>query len=302
MKYCFALLLAAAGWMPAHAAPDITWTPIHWESAHIGGRRVEKAALMVPVQLEGRSARILAQLDLGSDLSQFDAVPYEQLFGKGTAPTDRPGRLAFTGVLGGVRVQDYRGTVVPRRGHASPPGQPVLLGTLGAEFFRNRILLLDFVRQQFCILDEGAKLPASLERAAKFAPLTVRNGNLMVPLTINGKTETDFFYDTGASLFPVSTTRARWQALTGRTGTESDNEVWRVNSWGREAVMVGAPIRGDLRLDDAKLANPLVFFESSGIPNLANVNLFGNALFFDRFTVIVDIAGHRFGLIPAERK
>jgi hypothetical protein len=189
--------------------------------------------------------------------------------------------------------------VVPQRGEARTSVQPVRLGTLGVDFFRNRILLLDFVRQRLCILDEQGKLTETTEHAASFVPLTIRGGHLMVPLTVNGNVETDFFYDTGSSLFPIATTRAKWQVITGRNGTESDNQIWRVNSWGREAVMVGAPIRGNLQVGEARLSRPLVFFESSGIPDLANANLFGNALFFGRFTVIVDIPGKRFGLIPA---
>jgi hypothetical protein len=287
------LMLALAG-----TAAELTWTPIHWESAKIGDRTVQRAALLVPVQLDGKSDRVLVQLDLGTGLTQFDSAAYEQLFGKGTAPKDRPKTLPFSGVFGGSRVKDYPMHVVPQTHPPEPADRPILLGTLGADFFNKRILVLDFVRQRICILDEGTALSPNLEKQASFVQLTIRDGNLVVPLTVNGKTETDFFYDTGASLFPIATTAARWKALAGRTGKESDNQVWKVNSWGKEAVMVGAPIAGALQVGTARLEHPLVFFESSGIPNLADVNLFGNALFFDRFTVIVDIPGKRFGLIP----
>lgn len=300
MKILSAVLVAlVTSAVPPAVSANLSWSPIHWESAKIGDRTVDKAALLVPVQLDGRPGPILVQLDLGADLSQFDSVAYEQLFGKGTAPRDKPKKLAFTGVFGGARVEEHLFDVVPQRGEPTPAGKPILLGTLGADFFAKRILILDFVRQRVAIVDEGAALPEDLEKQANFASITVRDGSLFVPLSINGKTETDYFYDTGSSAFPIVTTRARWQSLTGRTGKEPGNEVWRVNSWGREAVMVGAPISGDIRLGDARLDRPLVFFESSGIPNLADSNLFGNALFFNRFTVIVDISGKRFGLIPA---
>ena len=71
----------AASAAPPAACASLSWSPIHWESAKIGERTVDKAALLVPVQLEGKSGRILVQLDLGADLSQFDSVAYEQLFG-----------------------------------------------------------------------------------------------------------------------------------------------------------------------------------------------------------------------------
>jgi hypothetical protein len=299
-----ALLLAALGLLTpppaqenAPAAAGLTWIPIHWESAKIGERLVEKAALLVPVQLEGKSAKILVQLDLGADLTQFDAAPYEQLFGKGTAPRDKPKKMPFTGTFGGARVQNYLFDVLPGGGEKSSGDEPVLLGTLGADFFQKRILLLDFIGQRIRILDEDGRLPETLENRATFVPLTVRDGRLFVPLSINGKEEGGFFYDTGSSLFTITTTRAKWQEITGRTGNEPDNEVWRVPSWGREAVMVGARTKGEVRVGNARLEHPLAFFESSGLENLNAVSLFGNALFFGRFSVIVDIPGKRFGLI-----
>jgi hypothetical protein len=299
MKSLTATLVALVTFVaPPAVCANLSWSPIHWESAKIGDRTVDRAALLIPVQLDGMPRPILVQLDLGADLSQFDSVAYEQLFGKGTAPRDKPKKLPFTGVFGGARVNTHLFDVVPQQGEPTPAGKPILLGTLGTDFFAKRMLILDFVRQRVAIAEEGAALPDDLEKRAKFASITVRDGSLFVPLSINGKTETDYFYDTGSSAFPMVTTKARWQSLTGRTGKEPGNEFWRVNSWGREAVMVGAPISGDIRLGGARLDRPLVFFESSGLPNVADSNLFGNALFLDRFTVIVDISGKRFGLIP----
>lgn len=300
----FTLLLAVLGLLtplPAREnAPGdagLTWVPIHWESARIGDRVVEKAALLVPVQLEGKAAKILVQLDLGADLTQFDAAPYEQLFGKGTAPHDKPRKMPFTGTFGGARVEHHLFDVLPGGGEKSSGDEPVLLGTLGADFFQKRILLLDFIGQRIRILEEGGRLPEVLESRATFVPLTVREGRLFVPLSINGKEEGGFFYDTGSSLFTIVTPRSKWQEITGRVGNEPDNEVWRVPSWGREAVMVGAKTQGDVRVGSARLEHPVVFFESSGAENLDAVSLFGNALFYDRFLVIVDIPGKRFGLI-----
>jgi hypothetical protein len=101
----------------------------------------------------------------------------------------------------------------------------------------------------------------------------------------------------------LETTKKLWQILTGRQGNEADNEVWRLPSWGKESVSIGAPIKEDIRFGTAKFSRPIVFFDDSGLSNLdfekayqAN-GLFGNALFVDRYLVIVDIPHDRFGLI-----
>lgn len=273
------------------------WTDIHWESATIDNRVVEKAALLVPVQLDGKTAKILVQLDLGADLTQFEAAPYEQLFGKGTAPRDRPKKMPFSGSFGGSKVVNQSFDVLPAGGESTPSEEPIFLGTLGADFFRNRILLLDFRRQRIAILDAAAPLPRTLEKGAAFVPLTLRDGRLFVPIRIDGKEEDGFFYDTGSSLFPIVTTRAKWQEITGRKGNEPDNEIWRVPSWGKTAVMVGARVRDRVCVATACLEHPLAFFESSGLKNLGAESLFGNVLFYDRFLVIVDLPEKRFGLV-----
>ena len=98
MKLAPHILVVSLGLGRAFAQADVSWTAIHWESAKVAGRTIEKAAMLVPVQLDGKSARILVQLDLGADLTQFDAVPYEQIFGKGTTPEDKPKKLLNPGV------------------------------------------------------------------------------------------------------------------------------------------------------------------------------------------------------------
>jgi hypothetical protein len=250
-----------------------------------------------PIQLDGHSDRILLQLDTGTSSSQFDARLYGQIFGKGIAPEDFPQKCPMSGTFAGARVDRYPITVVPRRGGLAAPGEPILLGTLGADFLQTRILVLDFLHQRLAILNEGATLPATFESAANFVPLSVSGGKLYVQLTINGRPEIDFFYDSGSSAFPLTTTRAKWQALTGRTGNEPTDEVWRVNSWGREAVMVGAPIPGDLLLGAARLEHPSSFSNppASAISPMSTSS--ATPFFLDRFIVIVDCPHRRFGLI-----
>lgn len=288
MKFLAVVLLT----LPLHA--QLSWTPIEWRSQTVGSRTIDKAALLFPIQLDGKSGRILLQLDTGTNSTVFDARPYEQIFGKKSAPEDFPQKRPVSGIFAGARVERYLVTVVPRRGGIAGPGEPILLGSLGADFLQTRVLVLDFLHQRLAILNEGAALPETFAKAADFVPLSVSQDKLYVQITINGHSEIDFFYDSGSSAFPIVTTSAKWRPFTGRTGKESSNEVWRVNSWGKEVALIGAPVAGDLLLGSARLDRPLVFFVFSGD---ASLSLFGNALFLDRFIVVVGCPHHRFGLI-----
>jgi len=196
MKFLAVALLA----LPLQA--QLSWTPIYWESQKVGSHTVDKAALLFPIQLDGHSARILLQLDTGTNYTVFDARPYEQVFGKKTSPEDFPQKRPITGTFAGARVDGYPVTVVPKRGSIAAPGDPIRLGSLGADFLKARILVLDFLHQRLAILNDGAALPDAFEKAADFIPLSITRDKLYVQLAINGHPEIDFFYDTGSSSFP----------------------------------------------------------------------------------------------------
>lgn len=75
-----------------------------------------------------------------------------------------------------------------------------MVGTIGAPFFENRILILDFVGSRVAILDA---LPAEVERRAVFSPLH-RNNKVFVTFTLNGKQEKEMVFDTGSSAFALT--------------------------------------------------------------------------------------------------
>jgi len=167
------------------------------------------------------------------------------------------------------------------------------------------VLLLDFPRQRFAILDSAQRLPQEIVDHASFVPIDYRNGHAFVPLRLGNRVVEDFFFDTGASLFPLTTTPDLWRTLTGRTGNESANTRWRVNSWGKSLEMIGAPLVGDMRIGGLRVSDPLVFHERpdgtgqdffSTVPYRVGGH-FGNALFYDRHVIILDLPRRRFGIL-----
>jgi hypothetical protein len=169
-------------------------------------------------------------------------------------------------------------------------------------------LLIDFVRQRVVILPEGTSLPEDVESATRFLPLTIRQDHLFVPVSLGGSISTGYFWDSGSSAVYLTTTRERWQDLTGRTGVETDNQVATLLSWDQRGVSVAAPMSGELRIGPAAVSGPIINFESTGLPNFQFDRdcsecrgLFGNRLFYGRYTVVLDMQGARFGLLAGAR-
>ena len=182
-----------------------------------------------------------------------------------------------------------------------------MIGTLGLRFFRNRLLVLDFVRQRLAIVDRGRRLPDDILDGVAWLPARYEHGYLFVPFVAAGRPIDDFFFDSGASAFPLTTTTTEWRALTGRADTDLDLVRYQVSSWGKQLTEIAAPLAGEVVFGPYRFARPLVFHqrEQPDFFTSAPYHLgghFGNALFFDRYVVIIDLPGRRFGLLSTRAR
>lgn len=304
------------GAQPAAPVPAIAWTRMIWMSIDTAAGQREHGALMVEVRLDGMAKPALMQLDTGCDSDLLNGVPYEYLDRHDRAVGQR--QFALSGAAAGSRFADERFTVqkgseasllgraviFAARHWGYGTGKPLILGILGAAFFEQRVLLLDFAAGRVAMLAYGEELPEAAARRVAFVPLEYRNSKMFVKLTINGQTERYLAFDTGSSTMAVTTTQRRWLEWTGRQPGDAGNRQLKVNSWGREVSLVGAPLKGRMCVGEACVTAPLVFFEPTGIANL-DFNrygfpidgVFGNVPFDGRFTVVLDVPHRRFGLL-----
>lgn len=311
---CAGLFASIAAGQPPRVPTRSTleWIPFHWQGDSIGGRWVEHAALFVPVTIAGLTGDSTAylQLDTGAGWTQLYGVPYDQLLAaqsrSDTLPYDSVGAdLTITGRVGPYRFQSESVAVLKRFGDSIQIGRAhQLIGTLGLRFFRHRVLILDFPRQRLAILESGTPLPSALATRVQYVPAHYQHGHLFVTLQLGDTTRDDFFYDTGASFFEISTTPETWKMLTSRTGREPDNLVLRERWWGTYVSMIGARSMVPLRLGPIRVPHPMVFSEAPDdtVPDFfarAPYHVggyLGNTLFTES-TVIVDLSNDRLGVI-----
>ncbi|MFN7932825.1 MAG: hypothetical protein U0R19_05825 [Bryobacteraceae bacterium] len=289
------LVLLAAGLVSSAQTPR--WDDMVWVALPIGDRVVEKAVLAVSVHVDGLQGKALMQLDLGTNGTVLYGAAYRALGGKAVPEN---GRIRVSGTVAGLRFENQSVLLDAKQGEAPKPGEPAELGTVGADFFNQRGLVMDFVRNKVAAVEKGGEWT----KGVSFAPLRYRNGKVFVTVRMGGREESGFFYDTGSSALPLVTTRGRWMELTGRRPEDAGNTVWKVKSWGNDAALVGARMSGPLCVGTACVEGPMVYFESSGLENLRfdkypypAEGLIGNAVFLDQYSVVVDLAGQRLGLV-----
>jgi hypothetical protein len=279
------------------------WSNFAWGS--------QKEAMYVPVKLDFNAITYWLQLDTGCNKSAIYDVPLRQLTGQ-TAFRDK--YFVLNGNIGNYKFKKERFWIKKNYGKETSPSEKCNeIGVLGLGFLIRRILTIDYPNERFCVCDSLTELPEGLVKKTTFIGVRIRHGKLFVEgLTFRDKPLTGIFLDTGSSKFTlVLLQEQRWKKLTGKNGDEKDNDYLGVPAWGGQKVtLVGAKAKGTLRLGDLEIEDPMIYFDShipaSGVKSLlvrVGIRIFGvngimgNAPFYDKYTVILDLRQNRFGFL-----
>jgi hypothetical protein len=188
--------------------------------------------------------------------------------------------------------------VLPHGPHALPAdtATPFILGTLGADVIDGRALVLDFARRRFSL---DAQLPDSLSRRATFLPLAFKNRRVLLTMRLQGKPR-QFLYDTGASAFSLLTSHDEWSQL-AQPGAPVRKA--NVKSFDRTLTSYTAATAATLQIDKTNLPlGTTTYMDGTSLTQNLMMRfagmggMLGNEAFGGR-TVLLDVAGGRFGLV-----
>lgn len=303
------LLCMAYSWP---TVPGVAWFPFKWYGEKVDGKYFDKLAICLPVRVQELRGNFIAQFDLGSDATLL----YEETL-KNYFPSHRQLYALLDTTQRGTNDSGnhnyvtrglplHLGTLLiahPRllagQGEVVSPdslysSSEKLVGTVGGDFLKNKVLVIDFPGRRMAVLDS---VDAAWRARTTFVTARVRNSRFQIPLTINKRTYWALF-DTGSSLFAFNTDLATWRGLVSRpVATDS----LHVNSWGKQVAFYGAPLRDEVYLGRTKLpratawytrdARTLAFIKAEHIDAIT-----GNAFFFHN-TVVLDFQHGRFGVV-----
>jgi hypothetical protein len=174
-------------------------------------------------------------------------------------------------------------------------------GTLGLDLLQDKVVVLNFPQQRFCVV-QHADMPSEILEKTAFVPAEVRDNKLFVLIRAGGEELENIFFDTGASSFPLVVDLDLWQRLTGKKGHDDATSILNISSWGKTVPMVGAEMQGALEIGGVRIDRAMVyywgdqprFFEQWPFPA---AGLLGNALFIDEVVVIDLGQPARFGIL-----
>lgn len=293
---------------------QIDWFKFQWEDATLSGKKVEKAAMIVPFEIEGIPHKFNAQFDLGAvttmlygnsiapylekykdTFSRIDTVNYCRLEGV-RCPYFKGLKLNLSGVrYPNVDVAWFKGygDILTIDSVSTPTEKHV--GTIAADICKGKILVIDFPGQRICALDA---LPADWANRVKYVPMEyLKEYNwTFLPLTINGKEEKVLF-DTGSSIFPLLSSPKNVEQI---ADTSYCVDTLAISSWGEISNVYSYQPKVKIEFDKVDLSSHQVFAgEQISVDMLEEAGfwgIIGNRYFLNQ-TVVIDYKNNKFGLL-----
>ena len=161
------------------------------------------------------------------------------------------------------------------------------MGTIGADLFQEKILIIDYPNQQFAICEN---LPQNYKDNLIDIELDI-SGKVILPMKMKNKNYRITF-DNGSSIFPLITMVKNISNFS----TSADIDTIQISSWGQFHVVTGKLIKDTFELAGQKFSNVKVYANHSGLgidPNTDGVT--GNALFWNK-TIVIDFKNKKFGV------
>ena len=310
----FLTLFVLVGCSFAHGQTS-KWIPFEWASDSISGRYFDKLAINVPVQIENISDNLYMQLDLGATTTviyENSFSPYLSLNQNLQNRLDTTLTFIIEGKanprfrninmkLGDVEVSEQNigffqnyGTIIPKDSLGN--GKSKHIGTLAPDIFKNKVLVINFPEQKLWMLSSVNELPKKNISNLKFIPFQESRNRIKIPMEINGKVE-QVLYDTGASIFPLTTVKERVIEFPNTTITDT----LKVNSWGEKITLYGVQLNSPVLIGNQSFSDVIAYYDDRAITSdffkRENIwGLAGNTLFLDKILVI-DYLNKKIGIL-----
>lgn len=280
---------------------DLQWHSFKWQKVDVGDRVIEKGAVYLPIKIAGVEDDCWLQFDTGSH-SQFYEVSLQELNFQyqvidkdhGEYTNDENRYIEFDGEIAGLKIdrpfrvkEDYGASIKNFR------GQPVKVGTLGMDFFEDRVLLLDYSCNRFSVADG---IPGEIVQKARFVQTEVKRREIFIDMLLKSiikDREVWLEFDTGTGIGTALLKKDIWQEVTGKKLDDPQNMMIKASSWGNRIAVTGARVDGSLKIGSLNIEKPLVYT----IADADFPQTLGNKIFLNNYLVIIDLKSDRFGYL-----
>ncbi len=285
---------------------QLSWINFYWTNDSFGRKHFDKTAMLVYAKVQGVPQVFSFQFDLGSNLTML----YERNLN--SAIRRYPVLSQYTGKLKSnlqfwnknkafkKLALDFKNTTATaencfiRRNYGNDlsfdkkNNDPLPLGTIGADLFQNKILIIDYLNNRFAICDV---LPDALH--ISFTKMSLdHNGRALIPLLFRNK-KYNALFDNGSSIFPLLVTDDKINQFFSLP----PSDTIAVSSWGTVHNVIGHPLKEPFELGGQKFSGTMIYVDYRKEARTSEYDLItGNALFWNK-TIIIDFKNKQFGVL-----
>jgi hypothetical protein len=164
---------------------------------------------------------------------------------------------------------------------------PIKIGTIGADLFQNKVLVLDYPNQRFAICDT---LPDRLKTF--FVNMSLdQHGRVIIPLQLKNKSYRVMF-DNGSSIFPLLVSDDKVNSFS----TALSTDTILISSWGINHNVIGRPLKEQFQFAGHTFSDITIYADYRKDARSNDYDaIAGNALFWDK-VVIIDFKNKKFGV------
>jgi hypothetical protein len=167
------------------------------------------------------------------------------------------------------------------------PNDTLDVGTIGADFFQNKILIIDYPNHRFALCDT----PPSEFNSELIDIQLDHAGRVILPMKLKGKSYRILF-DNGSSIFPLLVSKEKIGLFTN-TAPIDTNEI---SSWGKLHNVMGRPLKDTFRLANQTFSNITAYTDFRDDQNALEYDaITGNQLFWNK-TILIDFKNKKFGV------
>ncbi|MEP0175555.1 MAG: hypothetical protein ABJH28_17095 [Paraglaciecola sp.] len=256
------------------------WMKFEWGQQTIEGVELKRAAMLIELK-DGTKL----QLDTGAPSSYLYAPAYK---------FDGNKVMSFETPSGQLINETFQV-------HDTKSSDEYAVGTLGASFFKDSVLIIDFPRNR---LMKASSIPDELsESAISYIDGQVTDSlHIVTSVNVGDTTLSPVVFDTGSSIFKLVLNKEQWLPLVSKAHAATPEHVMEVPAWGRKIVLYGAKSLSPICLGticvDGNIyysEDPQLDFSKAGL-----AGLMGNAILEDKYILVLDYANKRIGTIKEQ--
>lgn len=189
------------------------------------------------------------------------------------------------------------GDTIPTDIILSNLGASTTVGTMGIDLFRNGVLIIDFKSNRIGYADKLSRTFYSADKNT--IDFSLYQNRIILPVKID-TTTFYFFYDSGASLFPLKTTSAFPNLTQWINYTDT---LYNITTWGKSFDVPGGTIKKKVQIGSLALTDPKIYahpdpdkYHTQIFTEADTEGLLGNA-YFDGRIIVIDFTRMKFSIL-----